>query len=59
MIHQPFPSSRTYIMTTIGYTAVVFTTGTLAWWMPGAVDRSWAVQHNVNVTDVPSDTRAK
>lgn len=30
--------SKTFILGTIGYTAIIFITGTLAWWIPTAVD---------------------
>uniref|UniRef100_A0A915DVL7 Uncharacterized protein n=1 Tax=Ditylenchus dipsaci TaxID=166011 RepID=A0A915DVL7_9BILA len=41
---------KTYIWSTVGYTAVVFVSGTLAWWAPSAIDYALAMQQNLNNT---------
>ncbi|KAE9547594.1 hypothetical protein FO519_009192 [Halicephalobus sp. NKZ332] len=42
---------KTFLLSNVGYTLVVFATGTLAWWAPTAVLYSKAAQQNVSSID--------
>ncbi|KAI6199381.1 Protein spinster-like protein 1 [Aphelenchoides besseyi] len=43
--------NKTFIWSTIGYTSVVFVTGTLSWWSPTAVEHATAAKHNLTSFD--------
>uniref|UniRef100_A0AC35FM89 Major facilitator superfamily (MFS) profile domain-containing protein n=1 Tax=Panagrolaimus sp. PS1159 TaxID=55785 RepID=A0AC35FM89_9BILA len=43
-------SVKTYLWGTLGYTSVVFVTGTLAWWAPTAIQHSLAEEKNLPYT---------
>ncbi|CAJ0586077.1 unnamed protein product, partial [Mesorhabditis spiculigera] len=45
----------TYIFSTFGYTALVFVTGTLSWWVPTAMSHAKAHELGLNSTDLLSD----
>lgn len=47
--------NSTYVTSTIGYTAVVFVTGTLAWWVPTAIGHAEAANMGYNKTDCIDD----
>uniref|UniRef100_A0A1I7VIF2 MFS domain-containing protein n=1 Tax=Loa loa TaxID=7209 RepID=A0A1I7VIF2_LOALO len=40
----------TYVYATLAYTSVIFTTGTLSWWGPTAIEHSIAMRQNLNNT---------
>ncbi|GMT17431.1 hypothetical protein PFISCL1PPCAC_8728, partial [Pristionchus fissidentatus] len=46
----------TFRWTTIGFTAVVFAAGSLAWWTPSLVEHAYAVQHGTKT--VPESEKA-
>uniref|UniRef100_A0A914YGF9 Major facilitator superfamily (MFS) profile domain-containing protein n=1 Tax=Panagrolaimus superbus TaxID=310955 RepID=A0A914YGF9_9BILA len=48
-------SVKTYLWATLGYTSVVFVTGTLAWWAPTAIQHSFAAEKGLNNTKELSD----
>uniref|UniRef100_A0A914GY17 Major facilitator superfamily (MFS) profile domain-containing protein n=1 Tax=Globodera rostochiensis TaxID=31243 RepID=A0A914GY17_GLORO len=43
-------TNRTFLWSTLGYTAVVFVTGTLAWWGPTAIEHAKAMEEHLNDT---------
>uniref|UniRef100_A0A183BQM3 MFS domain-containing protein n=1 Tax=Globodera pallida TaxID=36090 RepID=A0A183BQM3_GLOPA len=43
-------TNRTFLWSTLGYTAVVFVTGTLAWWVPTAIEHAKAMEEHLNDT---------
>jgi hypothetical protein len=52
--------NKTYIWTTIGYTSVVFVTGTLAWWVPTAINHASAAAQNLtSYKDLPEHDKSK
>ncbi|CAK5069941.1 unnamed protein product [Meloidogyne enterolobii] len=48
--------SQTFIWSTIAYTAVVFSTGTLTWWAPAAIEEAIAWHHNITNATAVTDT---
>uniref|UniRef100_A0A7E4UZF3 Glucuronosyltransferase n=1 Tax=Panagrellus redivivus TaxID=6233 RepID=A0A7E4UZF3_PANRE len=51
-------SVKTYIWSTIGYTSVVFVTGTLAWWAPTGIQYSTAADKGLaDVKDLDSEQK--
>lgn len=51
--------NKTYVWATIGYTAVVFVTGTLSWWTNAAIEYAAADNRNLtSVNDIPKDEKA-
>ncbi|CAJ0574586.1 unnamed protein product, partial [Mesorhabditis spiculigera] len=49
----------TYLFSTFGYTALVFVTGTLSWWVPTAMSHAKAHELGLNSTDSLADTYKK
>ncbi|CAJ0586087.1 unnamed protein product, partial [Mesorhabditis spiculigera] len=49
----------TYLFSTFGYTALVFVTGTLSWWVPTAMNHAKAHELGLNSTDSLADTYKK
>ncbi|KAI6190218.1 Protein spinster-like protein 1 [Aphelenchoides bicaudatus] len=51
--------NKTYVWSTIGYTAVVFVTGTLSWWTTTAIEYSEAHQRNLtSLGEFPLDAKS-
>ncbi|CAJ0598148.1 unnamed protein product [Cylicocyclus nassatus] len=48
-----FAKVRTYQLTTLGFTSVVFCTGSASWWTPQMMTFAYGIQHNLD--DVPKD----
>nr|CAD2168021.1 unnamed protein product [Meloidogyne enterolobii] len=48
--------NQTFIWSTIAYTAVVFSTGTLTWWAPAAIEEAIAWHHNITNATAVTDT---
>uniref|UniRef100_A0A915LQ75 Major facilitator superfamily (MFS) profile domain-containing protein n=1 Tax=Meloidogyne javanica TaxID=6303 RepID=A0A915LQ75_MELJA len=48
--------NQTFIWSTIAYTAVVFSTGTLTWWAPAAIEEAIAWHHNITNASAVTDT---
>ncbi|VDN27969.1 unnamed protein product [Cylicostephanus goldi] len=48
-----FAKVRTYQLTTLGFTSVVFCTGSASWWTPQMMTFAYGIQNNVD--DVPKD----
>lgn len=46
----------TYVLSTLGFTSVVFVTGCLAWWTPTLIEHAWAMHHGTS--HVPDDVKA-
>uniref|UniRef100_A0A915AS54 Uncharacterized protein n=2 Tax=Parascaris univalens TaxID=6257 RepID=A0A915AS54_PARUN len=46
----------TYVLSTMGFTSVVFVTGCLAWWTPTLIEHAWAMHHGTS--HVPNDVKA-
>ncbi|PIO70736.1 transporter, major facilitator family protein [Teladorsagia circumcincta] len=44
---------RTYVLTTLGFTSVVFCTGAASWWTPQLMTYAYGIQHGMD--DVPKD----
>lgn len=42
---------KTYILSTIGLTCVVFVVGSLAWWTPTLIEHAWAMHHGTKHVD--------
>lgn len=47
--------NKTFVWATIGYTAVVFVTGTLAWWGPASIEEAMAWHGGFNSTEYLKD----
>ncbi|KAK6741491.1 hypothetical protein RB195_009382 [Necator americanus] len=48
-----FMKVRTYVLSTLGFTFVVFCTGSASWWTPLMMTYAYGIQHNID--DVPKD----
>ncbi|KAL6728625.1 hypothetical protein Aduo_010381 [Ancylostoma duodenale] len=48
-----FLTVRTYLLTTLGFTFVVFCTGSASWWTPLMMTYAYGIQHDIDV--VPRD----
>uniref|UniRef100_A0A1I8BAR1 MFS domain-containing protein n=1 Tax=Meloidogyne hapla TaxID=6305 RepID=A0A1I8BAR1_MELHA len=48
--------NQTFVWSTIAYTAVVFSTGTLTWWAPAAIEEAIAWHHNITNATAVTDT---
>ncbi|CAD6190168.1 unnamed protein product [Caenorhabditis auriculariae] len=48
-------SNKTYLNVTIGYTALVFCVGTMAWWIPTVAEHGIAAKDGLNSTDQLDD----
>ncbi|KAK6026024.1 transporter, major facilitator family protein [Ostertagia ostertagi] len=46
-------SVRTYVLTTFGFTSVVFCVGAASWWTPQLMTYAYGIQHGID--DVPKD----
>uniref|UniRef100_A0A915ES55 Uncharacterized protein n=1 Tax=Ditylenchus dipsaci TaxID=166011 RepID=A0A915ES55_9BILA len=46
----------TYIYTTLGFTSVVFVTGSLSWWTPSCAEHAWGMINNLDV--IPPSVKA-
>lgn len=51
--------SKTYLWCIVGYTAVVFVTGTLALWAPATINHALAAKNNLNKTELLSTDERK
>uniref|UniRef100_A0A914WD37 Major facilitator superfamily (MFS) profile domain-containing protein n=1 Tax=Plectus sambesii TaxID=2011161 RepID=A0A914WD37_9BILA len=49
--------NRTYVYSTLGFTSVVFVTGSMSWWTPTAVEHAWAM--NNHQEKPPMEAKAK
>lgn len=47
----------TFVFSTLGYTSVVFVTGTLGWWGPAAVEHAYAARESLNETSLLESSR--
>ncbi|KJH53773.1 hypothetical protein DICVIV_00202 [Dictyocaulus viviparus] len=43
--------NATYMISTAGYTSIVFVVGTLTWWAPTAIQHNYAYRNGINSTD--------
>ncbi|GMR48457.1 hypothetical protein PMAYCL1PPCAC_18652, partial [Pristionchus mayeri] len=51
--------NATFMTSTFAYTAVIFVTGTLSWWIPTAMQHVQAMNHNLNSTqDLSADIKS-
>ncbi|VDM49162.1 unnamed protein product [Toxocara canis] len=47
----------TFLLSTLGFTSVVFVTGCLSWWTPTLLEHAWAMHHGTS--HVPDDVKAE